>query len=107
MSSDDFSIGSKKWPGISKLVEEAGEVQQVCGKLIGARGETLHWDGTNLRQRLEEELGDLVAAIGFVIERNGLNEDAIERRSVEKHKLFWDWQGEPLEEPGVPPTELK
>jgi NTP pyrophosphatase (non-canonical NTP hydrolase) len=105
--SDDFSIGSKKWPGISKLIEEAGEVIQVCGKLIGSRGDPHHWDGSNLKLRLEDELGDLVAAVGFVIERNGLNEDAVERRSIEKHKLFWEWQGEPLEEPGSAAPELK
>jgi hypothetical protein len=51
-----FAIGDKEWPGISKLVEEAGEVGQVCGKLIGSGGETAHFDGSNLRARLSEEL---------------------------------------------------
>ena len=40
-----FAIGDKKWPGISKLVEEAGEVTQVAGKLMGSGGDILHWDG--------------------------------------------------------------
>lgn len=29
-----FSIGSKRWPGISKLIEECGEVLQIAGKLM-------------------------------------------------------------------------
>ncbi len=37
-ASGDFSIGSDIWPGISKLIEEAAEVGQVCGKLIGSGG---------------------------------------------------------------------
>lgn len=28
----DYAIGSKKWPGLTKLIEEAGEVLQVVGK---------------------------------------------------------------------------
>lgn len=30
-----FAIGDKEWPGISKLIEEAGEVLQICGKAHG------------------------------------------------------------------------
>lgn len=33
--SGDFSIGGTLWPGLSKLIEECGEVLQVGGKLIG------------------------------------------------------------------------
>lgn len=62
--SGDFSIGSNTWPGIGKLI-------------IGSRGETAHWDGTQLDRRLESELGDLLAAITFVIRENGLNDAAL------------------------------
>ena len=57
--SGDFSIGSDVWSGISKLIEEAGEVTQVCGKLIAIAGASEHWDGTDLRERLEDEIADL------------------------------------------------
>ena len=87
----DFSIGGKKWPGISKLIEEMGEVAQVCGKLIGSRGEENHWDGTNLRRRLEDELADLTAAIRFVQQSNGLNANAIADRARVKLILFDGW----------------
>ena len=60
--SGDFSIGSKLWPGVSKVIEEMGELQQVLGKLIAVAGETKHWDG-DLRPKLIEEIGDLRAAL--------------------------------------------
>jgi len=89
--SGDFSIGSDVWPGLSKLVEEMGEVQQVAGKLFGAGGATQHWDGSNLRERLQEELADLLAAVRFVIVTCTLDSDAIEKRADEKKAQFWEW----------------
>ena len=86
-----FAIGDREWTGVSKLVEEAGEVVQVLGKLIGSRGIEEHWDGSNLRQRLHEELADLLAAIEFVIERNALSRTFIEARKEHKLNTFRDW----------------
>jgi NTP pyrophosphatase (non-canonical NTP hydrolase) len=86
-----FSIGSKRWPGISKLIEECGEVVQVCGKLMRLRGELAHWDGTNLRERLQDELGDLLAAISFVIHFCDLDDTAIQKRAYKKRALFEHW----------------
>jgi NTP pyrophosphatase (non-canonical NTP hydrolase) len=94
--SGDFSIGGTVWPGLSKLIEECGEVQQVCGKLLGSRGEENHWDGSNLRERLQEELGDLVAAINFVIQKNGLDICTVACRSDDKLQLFNDWHADAL-----------
>jgi NTP pyrophosphatase (non-canonical NTP hydrolase) len=54
-----FAIGDNEWAGLSKLIEEAGEVIQVGGKLMGSRGDTNHWSG-DLREKLVEELGDLL-----------------------------------------------
>lgn len=86
-----FSIGSKRWPGISKLIEEAGEVVQICGKLMGSRGEIQHWDGSNLKLRLQEEIGDVQAACDFVIEFCGLDGHAIALRRLHKRELFVRW----------------
>jgi hypothetical protein len=38
--------------------DPSDEVLQVAGKLIAIHGEEAHWDGSNLRQRLQEEMGD-------------------------------------------------
>jgi NTP pyrophosphatase (non-canonical NTP hydrolase) len=89
-----FSIGSDVWPGLSKLVEESGEVTQVIGKIIGAYPNVDHWDGTNLRERLQDELGDLSAAIVFVKRYCGLSEDAVERRAAYKLAMFERWHVE-------------
>ena len=89
--STGFAIGSGTWPGISKLVEELGEVAQVAGKLIATGGEPRHWDGTDLRTRLEDELADLEAAIAFVMQRNELDADRIVERRETKLRLFNAW----------------
>lgn len=94
-----FSIGSSAWPGVSKLIEEAGEVVQVCGKLLGANGAVDHWDGTNLRARLEEELADLQAAIHFVTRHCGLSDDRIRDRAERKLALFEEWHRSPVSLP--------
>lgn len=86
-----YSIGSNHWTGLSKLIEEAGEVSQVAGKILGTGGEAEHWDGTNLRTRLEEELADLAAAIAFVAHRNKLDADAMQKRRDMKFAKFVEW----------------
>jgi NTP pyrophosphatase (non-canonical NTP hydrolase) len=91
LGSGDFSIGGQVWPGISKLIEECGEVIQVAGKLLGSRGEPKHWDGSDLQERMQEELGDLLAAASFVIQRNGLDAEAIESRRIQKLATFERW----------------
>jgi hypothetical protein len=93
--SGDFSIGSKVWPGTSKLLEEMGELQQMLGKLIAVAGSTEHWDG-DLRPRLLEEIADVSAALGFFVEQNlaGAEEDAMADRITEKLMLFRKWHKE-------------
>jgi NTP pyrophosphatase (non-canonical NTP hydrolase) len=94
MSAGPYSIGSNHWPGLSKLIEELGEVGQVAGKLIATNGEASHWDGSNLRERLEEELADLAAAISFVIETNGLDIGRVFERRQRKLEQFHRWHEE-------------
>ncbi len=88
-----FAIGAKSWPGLSKLSEEAGEVVQVVGKLMGTGGEIAHWDGTNLRGRLVDEMGDLLAAIRYVAKHHGF-EQAVEIRARGKLATFERWHEE-------------
>ncbi len=98
MSSGDFSIGSKVWPGVSKVIEEMGELQQVFGKLIGAAGGINHWDGSNLREKLIEEIADLQAALDFfksvclTFKENARIEDRVRKKS----DLFRQWHRDPV-----------
>jgi hypothetical protein len=96
MNSGDFSIGSKIWPGTSKVIEEMGELQQVLGKLIAVAGDTKHWDG-DLRKRLVEEIGDLSAALVFFKTEN-LTLDEVKQvaeRAEKKVALFRQWHANP------------
>jgi NTP pyrophosphatase (non-canonical NTP hydrolase) len=96
-----FEIGSDRWPGISKLVEECGETLQVAGKLMGTKGEIKHWDMANratapnatenLTERLQNELADLQAAIIFVTRHCNLDLLAISERSSRKLERFEMW----------------
>lgn len=88
-----YSIGSPHWNGLSKLIEECGEVSQVCGKILGTGGTPDHWDGTHLPSRLEEELADLMAAAQYVIRRNSLSMFKIDERVMKKLDLFDTWNG--------------
>lgn len=94
--SGDFSIGSRFWTGTSKLLEEMGEVGQVLGKLIGSHGVVEHYDGSNLRQRLVEEFGDLLAAIHFFRFKNLTEAEnvAIAERLNAKLDLYNKWHSE-------------
>jgi len=87
-----YCIGSDEWNGLSKLIEELGELQQVCGKLIGSEGNTDHWSG-DLRAKFIEELGDAYAAMDFFVNKNfTLAEDiAICQQSAKKSGLFNQW----------------
>lgn len=90
-----FAIGATHWPGVSKVVEEAGEVVQVAGKLMATYGEARHWGDGDLVQRLTEEVGDLLAAIDFLIAHNAiLDPKLIDRRRRAKRDTFEKWHHE-------------
>lgn len=94
MRNRDYDIGSETWPGLSKLIEECGEVTQVSGKIIGCGGDSIHYDGSDLRRKLEEELADLTAAVSFVTRRCQLDESRILDRAREKAVTFERWHAE-------------
>lgn len=87
-----YCIGSDEWNGLSKLAEELGELQQVCGKLIGSQGDTNHWSG-DLRAKFIEELGDVKAAMAFFIRENfdPAENIAIHKQFSTKLELFTKW----------------
>lgn len=96
-----FAFGDRRWPGLAKLAEEAGEVVQVIGKLMMTRGEVDHWDchvesKPLLNERLADEMADCTAAILFVLDHfttDGLKE-RYNARVVIKLALFNRWHRE-------------
>jgi len=78
---------------MSKLIEEMGELGQVFGKLMGTGGEAKHWDGSNLRERVVEELADVYAAIQFFAANNLTLEEqhAWAERVATKRRRFDGW----------------
>lgn len=93
-----FAIGDKKWPGLSKLVEECGEVVQVIGKLMGSRGNDLHWNVPSLKAALEDEVADLLAACDYVMEKCWLNIEHITTRRQRKLETYRTWHKEDPED---------
>lgn len=89
-----YSIDSDRLPGLSKLIEEMGEVQQIAGKLIATGGKAEHWDGTDLMKRMSEELADLSAAVQFFSDMNGMYRMGYNERRFSKYCQFMDWYNE-------------
>lgn len=79
--------------GVAKLIEEMGELHQVLGKkLAWWDTDEPHWDGSVLNERMEDEMGDVLAAIWFVADQLGLNKVRIGARERAKTMLFGDWE---------------
>lgn len=96
MSVPPFAIGSDTWPGVAKVIEEAGELQQVLGKVM-AYPDGEHPDGEgDLTERLLNEAGDVVGALAFLIKANGLDWQVVVRRSLIKQDRFDLWHAEEL-----------
>jgi hypothetical protein len=89
-----FAIGSAVWPGGAKLAEEAGELVQVLGKLLAYPYDP-HPDGSDLRERLIEELGDVQAAIAFFATVNGLRRE-VDARASKKLDRFHGWHADAI-----------
>lgn len=79
--------------GLTKLAEECGEVVQVAMK-HATYPDNNHPDGTNLRERLQLEMGNLSAAIEFVVIKHNLDRQAIAERFMKKLALFQQWDNE-------------
>lgn len=80
--------------GLIKLTEECGELIQIASKKMTCMGVDIHYDGSSLSMRMEEEIGDVLAAARIVIENFNLNEHKIGCRVDEKYQLFLEWMKE-------------
>lgn len=108
-----YGIGSDHWPGVGKVIEEMSELGTVFGKFMGSSGQLDHWSG-DLGEMMDDEIGDLYAALDFLVAHNGpaLHATIIRKRRLWKRALFAAWQrGDPKEnwprpqDFGLPPIQ--
>jgi NTP pyrophosphatase (non-canonical NTP hydrolase) len=77
--------------GAFKVMEEAGELTQALAKM-GPFPDGVHPDGgPPLHVRVEDEAADVLAAICYYVETNGLDPQRIDARAQHKLALFRKW----------------
>jgi NTP pyrophosphatase (non-canonical NTP hydrolase) len=82
--------------GLAKLIEECAELQVVAAKKLAYYTTDVHPDGAgSLKGRLEDEIADVIAACGLVVDLHGLDVDRIAERSDVKEATFKAWQADP------------
>lgn len=78
--------------GLAKLIEECGELQQVAGKMLNYPDTDEHPDGKgSLKQRLMDEIGDVLAACDYVALRHGLPIQYLMNRRAMKLAQYQRW----------------
>lgn len=79
---------------LAVLLEELGEAQQMVGKILRHGFESVNPDrpdeDTN-RARLENELGDVLVAIDFLVDYGDILQWRLDDRKRVKHHKIWDW----------------
>ena len=82
--------------GLTKLIEECGELVQIAAKKQAYFDTDTHPDGKgSMKRRLEEEMADVIAACVFVAEKFGLDDKFLETRMQKKLALFKSWDNNP------------
>lgn len=81
--------------GVAKVIEECGELVQILAKKLAYWYTDEHPDGAgSIRERIEDEMGDVLAAIAHAAAdpRLDLDRDRIERRRLMKLATFDTWE---------------
>ena len=85
-------MNSKTNEALVILQEECAEVTQAISKIFRFGMDAKHPnEDRNNRQRLEEELGDLVCMVGLLINQNIVNESNVEKAAEMKLKKLKTW----------------
>lgn len=82
--------------GLAKVMEECGELIQIAAKKIAYPDTDEHPDGKgSMKERLEDEIADVIAATTFITENFNLDEYRIYMRAGVKIRLFRYWDSLP------------
>lgn len=82
--------------GLTKLLEELGELGQIAAKKIAYMDTDEHPDGLgSMKTRMEDEMADVIAAIEFVVQKFDLSHHNIRNRTKVKYERFLKWDNEP------------
>lgn len=78
--------------GLTKLIEECGELVQICAKKLAYYDTDDHPDGNgSMEARISEEIADVLAAMAFVCDKFRLDDEMITNRVKDKLELFQQW----------------
>lgn len=81
--------------GLTKLLEELGELSQIAAKKIAYIDTDDHPDGMSMKARMEDEMADVMAAIMFVADKFDLDKEKIGNRIELKYARFTEWDNQP------------
>jgi NTP pyrophosphatase (non-canonical NTP hydrolase) len=78
--------------GLTKLIEECSELSQIAAKKIAFLHTDFHPDGNgSMKDRLEDEIADVMAAAVFVASKLDLDPEYIDKRCKRKLLQFAEW----------------
>lgn len=78
--------------GLTKLIEECGELVQILAKKTAyPTGKYPTRKFKDINARIVEEMGDVLAAMEFVVDKFELPGDEIEERMNTKLKKYKEW----------------
>lgn len=81
--------------GMNKLMEECGElITMLAKKSAFPEGPHPSLKIKDIDQSIEDEIGDVLAAITFVRNKLNLSDHDIEARATAKYNLFLDWDSQ-------------
>lgn len=85
---------AKQWRGIIKLQEELNELGVELMKLAAFPSGNHPGRKGSVIPSVENEAADVLNALNYFIDRNGLDRTKIERRAALKRKKFIKWMGD-------------
>jgi len=95
---------ARKWKGLRKLAEEAGELVVELMKLDAFPTGNHPGRKRNVKLSVEDEIADVLAAAEYFIDRHKLDRTRIEKRKYVKYRKFVGWYGQ-IKKPSVKPVK--